>query len=343
MLEKEIENILVKYHEIFWPNHGLVLQKQQLTIDDKRFDLLFKDKYNSYLIVEVKRGTLLRSSIDQTLDYYGKLQMLVPDSRLDMCVVANVIPANIRHILEERGIDCREIPQSRIVEIARRFNEPVTIEDDVMAKISEMKIKPKEPKVRKEPAPATEGIEVDGECEPEAYVIINEIEYGISEIRILPMSKEEFPDYSIHDLQICYFLNDLIANEGRFRFSKTGMSMGKHKTFILFQFSGHIVASALLNSVAKFETPEEDIYCGAYQFDVDTIHIFHQIGLKDFQKAIPEISKFSNVKQRITFDRMDAMFELLKENTYTENEFDEIFDNYETEPEENENKPKNAA
>ena len=69
MNESQFENILVKYPELI--ENGLSLIGRQVGIKGKYIDLLFKDHHGQKLIVELKKGTILRKHIAQLLDYEG--------------------------------------------------------------------------------------------------------------------------------------------------------------------------------------------------------------------------------------------------------------------------------
>ncbi len=65
MLEKDIENLMALYPKEFFPNSGFKLVGQQINIGGCFADLVFNDKYNRKIIVEVKRGLLKREASGQ--------------------------------------------------------------------------------------------------------------------------------------------------------------------------------------------------------------------------------------------------------------------------------------
>ena len=67
MNEREFESILDRYPELIEP--GLSLHGRQLPIKGKFIDLLFIDRHDQKLIVEVKNGTILRKHVGQLMDY----------------------------------------------------------------------------------------------------------------------------------------------------------------------------------------------------------------------------------------------------------------------------------
>ena len=126
MLEKDIENLIGKYPEEFFPYEGLVLVGQQVSISGRRFDLMFKDKHNRKIIVEIKRGLLTRESSGQIVEYYGLLKTQNVSSNIELILVANSIPSERRSFLESVGISCKEISEIKIRLIAEKFKYTFT-------------------------------------------------------------------------------------------------------------------------------------------------------------------------------------------------------------------------
>lgn len=75
MLEKDIENLIARHPDEFFPNSGFTLIGQQIKLGKCYADILFKDKHNRKIIVEVKRGILSRDASGQVMEYYGLLNM----------------------------------------------------------------------------------------------------------------------------------------------------------------------------------------------------------------------------------------------------------------------------
>lgn len=92
MLEKDIENLIAEHPDDFFPGEGFRLISQQYTIEGKRIDILFEDKLNRKVIVEVKRGILRREASGQIAEYYGLLKSKNPNDFYEMILCANVIP-----------------------------------------------------------------------------------------------------------------------------------------------------------------------------------------------------------------------------------------------------------
>ena len=132
------------------------------------------------------------------------------------------------------------------------------------------------------------------------------------EIRILPMSRMiEFPDESLEEIQINYFMGKLIHENGYYYFRETGMKCPE-KSLILFQIDGVIIASGVIKAIEYFDVPKDRIYKGAYVFDTDTIKIFNPIYAEEISAIEPEFKGFSQVKQKINYQYIGVIQELIK-------------------------------
>jgi len=122
MLEKDIENLIAKYPNEFFPDENLTLISQQYTVQGKRIDILLEDKYKRKIIVEVKRGILTREASGQIIEYYGLLKNENQDSIYEMVLCANIIPNERKLALENIGIECKELGLAFISEVAQKYN-----------------------------------------------------------------------------------------------------------------------------------------------------------------------------------------------------------------------------
>lgn len=122
MLEKDIENLIANYPKEFFPKEELTLIKQQYSIDGKRIDILFKDKFERKIIIEVKRGILSREASGQIVEYYGLLKNKYPDDNIELVLCANVIPNERKSFLERVGVECKEVSVRFITELAEKYN-----------------------------------------------------------------------------------------------------------------------------------------------------------------------------------------------------------------------------
>ncbi|WP_410496622.1 HNH endonuclease [Cellulosilyticum sp. ST5] len=135
----------------------------------------------------------------------------------------------------------------------------------------------------------------------------------IEEIRILPMSQEEFDYIDIEGLQDTYFMGDLINHQdGTYHYRKVGIKAEKNVLF-LFQYKNHIVASAVLYDTEKYDTPIDGEYYGAWKFDKDTIQVFKPITLSEIQAIDDSVQGFSQAKKIIDISYLEKIIELIEE------------------------------
>jgi hypothetical protein len=106
MNESQFEDILTKYPELI--EVGLSLIGRQVKIGGKFIDLLFDDRHGHKLIVELKKGTILRKHIGQLLDYEGYL--LTPDDpTVRVMLIGNRVPNNLQRALDHHGFEWKEL------------------------------------------------------------------------------------------------------------------------------------------------------------------------------------------------------------------------------------------
>ena len=108
MLERHIEDALCKYPELIEP--GLTFKARQVVVDGKRIDVLFMDSHGFRLIVEVKRGVVVRENVAQLLDYEG--YFVTPNNpETRVMLVGNRVPPNLRKALDHHGFEWRELTE----------------------------------------------------------------------------------------------------------------------------------------------------------------------------------------------------------------------------------------
>lgn len=122
MLEKDIENLIAKYPDEFFPTSGFQLVGQQVRLGRCFADIIFKDKFDRNVVVEVKRGILSRDASGQVMEYYGLLKNEEPESIVELILCANIIPAERSKFLETIGIECKELGINKLNEIASKYN-----------------------------------------------------------------------------------------------------------------------------------------------------------------------------------------------------------------------------
>jgi len=123
MLEKDIENLLAKYPNEFFPDYSLKFVGQQVKLGTYYADIVFENPKGEMVIVEIKRGILRREAIGQIIEYYGMLKQKEPNKNILLYLVANVIPKEMTVFLKEKlGMEFVEIPASKIREVAEKHS-----------------------------------------------------------------------------------------------------------------------------------------------------------------------------------------------------------------------------
>lgn len=83
-------------------------------------------------------------------------------------------------------------------------------------------------------------------------------------------------------------------------------------SLVIFQYEGFIVASAILNKIVKFDNKLDDIYSGAYDFEVDSIRTFAPITYDELKSIVPSLKAFSQTKQFIDTTHAQSLEKLIK-------------------------------
>ena len=122
MLEKDIENLIALYPDEFFPKSGFKLIGQQVRLGNKYADVIFQDRVNRKVIVEVKRGILTRDAAGQIMEYYGLLKETNPDEIVELVLCANIIQPERKRFLEISGIDCKELGINLINRVANKYS-----------------------------------------------------------------------------------------------------------------------------------------------------------------------------------------------------------------------------
>lgn len=123
MLEKDIENLLVRYPGEFLPKYGFIVKGQQVKLGSDYADIVFEDSKGDLVIVEVKRGILDREALGQVIVYYGLLRKKEPNKNIRLMLVANVIPESMKAFPDEKlGVEFQEISISKIMSVASKYS-----------------------------------------------------------------------------------------------------------------------------------------------------------------------------------------------------------------------------
>jgi hypothetical protein len=130
MTEHEMEDLLWNYPDLLL-NEPLTQYRRQAASLVSRADLVFVDRIDRLLVIEVKKGVLPRGAIPQVMDHYGSMKTQHPDRSVEMMVVANQIPSERKATLESLHIDWREIPEYRFRSLAEQKGYVFASENDI--------------------------------------------------------------------------------------------------------------------------------------------------------------------------------------------------------------------
>jgi hypothetical protein len=111
MTEKDFEDIICKYPELI--EEGLILDGRQVRLYGRRIDILFKDRFQRKLIVELIAGPIKDGHIGHMLSYEGLL-LTVDDPSLRVMLVGTSVPPNIQKSLDYHSIAWKEITFSSL-------------------------------------------------------------------------------------------------------------------------------------------------------------------------------------------------------------------------------------
>ncbi len=120
MKEADLEKILVKYPELI--EDELQLIGQQVTVFGRRMDILFKDKFERKLIIELKNGAIKDAHVGQILSYEGIL-LSHDDPTIRVMLVGTRVPPNIGKSLDHHGIAWKEISYTNLKQFLKTKND----------------------------------------------------------------------------------------------------------------------------------------------------------------------------------------------------------------------------
>jgi hypothetical protein len=125
MLERDMENLIAAFPEEFFPGHSLVLRgRQQAFAGIGRFDLLFTDRYETSVLMELKAVTAKYENATQLAKYRDALEAQGKRNIL-MWLVAPHIPNSVREFLDRIGIEYSEIHEAHLRRVAERHGTTI--------------------------------------------------------------------------------------------------------------------------------------------------------------------------------------------------------------------------
>lgn len=127
------------------------------------------------------------------------------------------------------------------------------------------------------------------------------------EIRLLPMSKDEFDTYE----NVCNWLNSgMHDGEGKYYYKRRNISTNNN-ILVMFQYNGEVIATAIMIDEEKFNDSVEG-YSGIYYFDRDSILVLKEpINKFDIQRIDNTFKNFSQATTRFNKDTYDDFIKLI--------------------------------
>jgi hypothetical protein len=122
------------------------------------------------------------------------------------------------------------------------------------------------------------------------------------EIRILPMSQNEFKDdnlHSISDVQEKFILGELLQEDrnGSYKYRNRTLN-SPEGTVVLFQFRSHIIGSGIFLYSQEFDEPRGR-YKGEIVFDVKSLRTFNPLNRESVKFIWPNFSNFSQATKKL--------------------------------------------
>jgi len=122
MTEREMESLIAKFPDDFFPNKQFVLVGRQGSLAGVgRFDLLFQDRFDTTILMELKARTLKYDDATQVANYRDELKRR-GQKNVVMWLVAPLIPRSIRDFLDDKGIEYAEIHLAEFKTVADRHD-----------------------------------------------------------------------------------------------------------------------------------------------------------------------------------------------------------------------------
>lgn len=139
-------------------------------------------------------------------------------------------------------------------------------------------------------------------------VIMNNMEF--EEIRLLPMSKDEFHSYDdVYD----WLYGGMHRGEGMYYYKRRSINFNSN-ILVMFQYDNEVIATAIMIN-EEMINESADGYNGIYYFDVDSILILEKpISKFDIQKIDKTFKNFSQATTKFNKDVFADLVELITQN-----------------------------
>jgi hypothetical protein len=123
MTEREMEDLIAEYPDDFFPDRGFKLSdRQQHFAGVGRFDLLFKDRFETNILMELK-AVPAKYEVATQLAKYRDEMVSRGEKHILMWLVAPQIPASVREFLDRIGIQYTEIHEAEFRCVADRHGK----------------------------------------------------------------------------------------------------------------------------------------------------------------------------------------------------------------------------
>ncbi|MDP9161438.1 MAG: endonuclease NucS [Acidobacteriota bacterium] len=120
MNERDMEDLIASYPDDFFATKGFKLKgRQQSFAGVGRFDLLFEDRFDTRILMELKADSAKYEVATQLAKYKDELQAR-GEKHILMWLVAPQIPNSVREFLDRIGIEYSEIHFTEFRRIAER-------------------------------------------------------------------------------------------------------------------------------------------------------------------------------------------------------------------------------
>lgn len=127
MLERDMEEMIARFPEDFFPGHGFVLTgRQQVFAGIGRFDLMFVDRFQTKVLMELKAVPAKYENATQLATYKDALEAR-GETGILMWLVAPSVPNSVREFLDRIGIEYTEIHEVAVRRVAERHGAAFTL------------------------------------------------------------------------------------------------------------------------------------------------------------------------------------------------------------------------
>ncbi len=125
MRESVMEDMIKKWPGLFIEKGLKLLHTQYTLINGRRPDLIFRDRLDRYLLVEIQSGVLDDAHMVRMVDYYGSYKLEFPKRTVRLMFIAHSIPAERMEFIKRMGFEGLEIPLKKFRLTARQKNYPL--------------------------------------------------------------------------------------------------------------------------------------------------------------------------------------------------------------------------